>query len=114
MKEPPLGEVPPLVRIHSECLTGGDTLGSSRCDCGSQLTNALRMIAQNGGILLYLQQEGRGGIGLKNKIKAYELQDSGLDTVEANEALGFKADERDFSVAYQMLKHSGGYQRSGS
>ena len=100
----PYGEVP-LVRVHSKCLTG-DTLASLKCDCGSQLSNALRMIAQEGGILLYMDQEGRG-IGLKEKIKAYELQDRGLDTVEANEALGHKADERTYEAAFQMLRALG-------
>jgi len=100
----PYGEVP-LVRIHSKCLTG-DTLASLKCDCGSQLANSLRMIAQEGGILLYMDQEGRG-IGLKEKIKAYELQDRGLDTVEANEALGHKADERTYEAAFQMLRALG-------
>ncbi len=100
----PYGEVP-LVRIHSKCLTG-DTLASLKCDCGSQLANSLRMIAQEGGILLYMDQEGRG-IGLKEKIKAYELQDKGLDTVEANEALGHKADERTYESAFQMLRALG-------
>jgi len=100
----PYGEIP-LVRVHSKCLTG-DTLASLKCDCGSQLANALRMIAQEGGILLYMDQEGRG-IGLKEKIKAYELQDKGLDTVEANEALGHKADERTYEAAFQMLRALG-------
>ncbi|CAD5244392.1 bifunctional 3,4-dihydroxy-2-butanone-4-phosphate synthase/GTP cyclohydrolase II [Thermococcus camini] len=100
----PYGEVP-LVRVHSKCLTG-DTLASLKCDCGSQLSNALRMIAQEGGILLYMNQEGRG-IGLKEKIKAYELQDKDLDTVEANEALGHKADERTYEAAFQMLRALG-------
>lgn len=100
----PYGEVP-LVRVHSKCLTG-DTLASLKCDCGSQLSNALRMIAQEGGILLYMDQEGRG-IGLKEKIKAYELQDKGLDTVEANEALGHGADERTYEAAFQMLRALG-------
>ncbi|NJE46592.1 bifunctional 3,4-dihydroxy-2-butanone-4-phosphate synthase/GTP cyclohydrolase II [Thermococcus sp. GR7] len=100
----PYSEVP-LVRIHSKCLTG-DTLASLKCDCGSQLSNVLRMIAQEGGILLYMDQEGRG-IGLKEKIKAYELQDKGLDTVQANEALGHKGDERTYEAAFQMLRALG-------
>ena len=93
----------PLVRVHSSCLTG-DLLGSLRCDCGDQLQLALRQIAETGhGVLCYLQQEGRG-IGISNKIRAYQLQDEGLDTLDANLALGFDADERDFGLASAMLK----------
>jgi GTP cyclohydrolase II len=98
-----LRSAPPLVRIHSQCLTG-DVFHSLRCDCRQQLELALSMIAQEGaGILIYEQQEGRG-IGLMAKLQAYELQDSGLDTVEANERLGFKADEREFALPAQILK----------
>jgi GTP cyclohydrolase II len=97
---------PPLVRIHSQCLTG-DVFGSLRCDCRQQLELALSMIAGEGaGILIYEQQEGRG-IGLMPKLQAYELQDSGLDTVEANEQLGFKADHREFALPAEILKSLG-------
>ena len=98
-------ERPPLVRPHSECLTG-DVLGSQRCDCGPQLREAVERIAEAGGYLLYLRQEGRG-IGLYAKLDAYALQDAGLDTYQANRALGYAEDERDYTVAAQMLQALG-------
>jgi len=93
------------VRIHSECLTG-DVFGSTRCDCGEQLATSLRYIEDNGGVLVYLRQEGRG-IGLVNKMKAYNLQDQGMDTIVANHHLGFHADLRNYSEAISILKHLG-------
>ncbi|KTD56344.1 riboflavin biosynthesis protein RibA [Legionella santicrucis] len=95
----------PLVRIHSECITG-DIFGSCKCDCGKQLEQSLSMIAEEGGVLIYLRQEGRG-IGLANKLKAYALQEQGLDTVDANHQLGLPVDSRDYAIAYQVLKYFG-------
>ncbi|MER8182018.1 GTP cyclohydrolase II [Kitasatospora sp. NPDC094015] len=95
------GAEPPLVRLHSECLTG-DVFGSDRCDCGPQLRESVERIAEAGGHLLYLRQEGRG-IGLYNKLDAYALQDAGLDTYQANTALGLPEDGRDYTAAAQML-----------
>ncbi len=99
---PKIPEIP-IIRIHSECLTG-DALGSLKCDCGEQLQYALKLINEKGGMVIYLRQEGRG-IGLFNKVNAYHLQDKGFDTVEANHQLGFEADMRDFSIVEKILNH---------
>ncbi|MEZ5069044.1 MAG: GTP cyclohydrolase II, partial [Bacteroidia bacterium] len=97
---------PILVRVHSSCMTG-DIFGSCRCDCGPQLHKAMEMIEEAGkGVIVYMNQEGRG-IGLLNKLKAYKLQEGGKDTVEANQALGFKPDERDYGVGAQILRDLG-------
>jgi len=98
----PFGDIP-LIRVHSECLTG-DALGSLKCDCGEQLQTALKLINENGGMVIYLRQEGRG-IGLFNKVNAYHLQDKGADTIEANHQLGFEADMRNFGIVSKILKH---------
>jgi len=100
----PLGEIP-LVRVHSECLTG-DVLGSKKCDCGEQLEAALKQIAKEGGMVIYHRQEGRN-IGLFNKVNAYALQDKGYDTIEANHQLGFRADERTYDIVREILHYFG-------
>jgi GTP cyclohydrolase II len=100
----PLPDIP-MVRVHSECVTG-DVFGSRKCDCGSQLDATMRMIAKNGGMLIYHRQEGRN-IGLLNKVNAYALQDEGLDTIEANHQLGFHADERTYHAVEFILEHFG-------
>ncbi len=96
---------PILVRLHSECITG-DLFGSKRCDCGEQLAEALRLAAENGGVVLYLRQEGRG-IGIINKLKAYNLQDKGMNTVDANIHLGLEVDARQYNIAIEMLQELG-------
>lgn len=96
---------PVLIRIHSECMTG-DLFGSKRCDCGEQLDRAMQLVAEKGGVIIYLRQEGRG-IGLINKLKAYNLQDKGLNTVDANTHLGFEADGRQYKIAVQILQDIG-------
>lgn len=96
---------PVTIRIHSECLTG-DLFGSKRCDCGEQLEKALEIIAKDNGVLLYLRQEGRG-IGIINKLKAYQLQDQGLNTLDANTHLGLEVDSRQYDIAVEMLKDLG-------
>lgn len=105
IKPPVIKNKIPLVRVHSECVTG-DIFGSCKCDCGTQLNESMSLIAKEGGVLIYLRQEGRG-IGLANKLKAYALQEQGLDTVEANIELGLPVDGRDYAVAYQILKDLG-------